>query len=101
MDVCQKCGLPKDLCVCESIAREQQKIVISDVKRKYKKHVTIIEGLDEKQIDVKGLTKLFKQKLACGGTAKEGMIELQGQHAKKAKEILVKEGFPEESIEVK
>ena len=101
MDVCQKCGLPKDLCVCESIAKEQQKIIISDVKRKYKKHMTIIEGLDEKNIDVKSLTKTLKQKLACGGTAKEGVIELQGQHAKKVKEALVKEGFPEESIEMR
>jgi translation initiation factor 1 len=101
MDVCQKCGLPSDLCVCESIAKEQQKIVISDVRRKYKKHMTIIEGLDGKQIDVKSLTKLLKQKFACGGTSKDGTIELQGQHGRKVKEVLIKEGFPEESIEVK
>lgn len=101
MDICAKCGLPKDLCVCETIAKEQQKIVISDVKRKYRKHMTIVEGLDEKQIDMKALTKLLKQKLACGGTAKEGVIELQGQHGKRVKELLVKEGFPEESIEMK
>jgi translation initiation factor 1 len=101
MEICAKCGLPKDLCVCETIAKEQQKIVISDVRRKYRKHMTIIEGLDEKQINVKALTKLLKQKLACGGTSKDGVIELQGQHGKKVKQMLVKEGFPEESIEVK
>ena len=98
MDVCQKCGLPKDLCVCESIAKEQQKIIVSDVKRKFKKSVTIIEGLDDKEIDIKNLTKMFKQKLACGGTAKDGVIELQGRHAKKVRDILVNEGFTEESI---
>jgi len=101
MEVCPKCGLPKDLCVCESIAKERQKIVISDVRRKFRKYMTIVEGLDEKHIDVKSLTKLLKQKLACGGTSKKGAIELQGQHARKVKEILIQEGFPEESIEIK
>lgn len=101
MDVCQKCGLPQDLCVCESIAKEQQKIVISDVKRKFRKHMTVIDGLDEKQIDVKALTKTLKQKLACGGTSKQGSIELQGQHSRKVKEILISEGFPEETIDLK
>ncbi len=101
MDVCPKCGLPKDLCVCESIAKEQQKIVISNVRRKFRKFMTLIEGLDDKQIDIKSLTKLLKQKLACGGTSKDGTIELQGQHAKKVKEILIQEGFPEDSIDIR
>ena len=101
MDICPKCGLPTDLCVCESIAKEQQKIVISNVKRRFRKMMTIISGVDEKQIDIKSLTKLLKQKLACGGTSKQGTIELQGKHGKKVKEILIKEGFSEESIEAK
>jgi len=99
MDICPTCGLPSDLCVCESIAKEQQKIVVSTAVRKFRKKMTIVEGLDEKQIDVKSLTKLLKQKLACGGTSKQGSIELQGEHVRKVKEILIKEGFPEESIE--
>ena len=101
MDICPKCGLPADLCVCESIAKEQQKIIISNVKRRFRKMMTIINGFDEKQIDIKSLTKLLKQKLACGGTSKKGTIELQGKHGRKVKEILIKEGFSEESIEVK
>lgn len=101
MDVCPKCGLPEDLCACESIAKEQQKITISDTRRKYRKHMTIIKGLDDKQIDVKALEKTLKKKLACGGTSKNGEIELQGQHKRRVKKLLIKEGFPEESIEVK
>ncbi|MBI2005205.1 MAG: stress response translation initiation inhibitor YciH, partial [Candidatus Aenigmarchaeota archaeon] len=37
---------------------------------------------------------------ACGGTVKEGHIELQGNHKNKAKEILVKLGYSEEQIEI-
>ncbi len=28
-DICPKCGLPKEICVCEDIAREQQRINIA------------------------------------------------------------------------
>lgn len=101
MDVCVKCGLPNDLCVCETIAKEQQKIVVSNVQRRYRKKITIIEGLDEKQINIKKLTKTLKQKLACGGTSKGGTIELQGKHAVKVIEILVAQGFSRDSIGTK
>lgn len=101
MDVCLKCGLPKDLCVCETIAMEQQKIVVSNIQRKFGKHITLIEGLDEKRIDIEKLSKTLKQKLACGGTTKNGVIELQGRHANKVVEILAEQGFQRESIEVK
>jgi len=37
--------------------------------------------------------------VACGGTVKNNIIELQGDHRKKVKEELVKLGFPEENIE--
>ncbi|HLC99140.1 MAG TPA: translation initiation factor [Candidatus Nanoarchaeia archaeon] len=99
-EVCQTCGLPKDLCVCESIAKERQRIVVKTEKRKFKKNYTVIEGIDEKEINIKDLTKTLKNKLACGGTVKEGKIELQGNHKQKVKPILVQMGFVPETIEV-
>lgn len=101
MDVCSTCGLPKELCVCESMAKEQQKITVSDEKIKFKKFKTVINGLNSKEIDIRALAKNLKQKLACGGTVKDNIIELQGKHAKKIKELLLAEGFNSESIEVK
>lgn len=97
MEICPKCGLPKAVCLCEAIAKEKQKIHIKIENRKFGKKVTIIEGLEG--IDIKTLAKKLKQKLACGGTIRENKIELQGDHAKEAKEELIKQGFSEDLIE--
>jgi len=100
-EVCPKCGLPKALCICETIAKESQKIVIKSDKKKFGKIYTVITGIDEKEIDIKDVTKKLKTKLACGGTAKEGKIELQGDHKRKVRDILIEIGFASETIEVK
>ena len=100
-EICPKCGLVKELCVCETIAKESQLIRIYLERKKFKKFSTIIEGIDQKEIDMKDLTKKLKEQLACGGTMKEGKIELQGDHKNKVKGILIKMGFPPDSIEVK
>lgn len=100
MNVCNTCGLPKELCVCESIAKESQQIKIMTVKKKFGKKNTVVEGIDTKQIDLKDLTKKLKNAFACGGTSKDGKIELQGDHKTRVKEELMKLGFPEETIQV-
>ena len=92
--------MPKELCVCETIAKESQKIRISVERKRYGKHLTIIKGIDVSKIDVRDLMKKLKSKLACGGTYKDDEIELQGNHKQRAREILIKEGFPPEIIEV-
>lgn len=94
---CSKCGLPFDLCACVAIQLEAQKIKIYTETRKFTKPITIIEGIVENAKDV---AKQLKSKLACGGTIKEGHIELQGDHKLRVKELLVKMGYSEEQIEV-
>ena len=61
-EVCPTCGLPKDLCVCQTIAQAEQQIIIKAVKRRFGKMTTTIEGLDQKTIDLKDLTKKLKRK---------------------------------------
>ncbi len=100
-EVCPKCGLPKELCVCETIAKEDQTIVIESTRKKFGKVYTLISGIDKKQIDLKDLTKKLKNEFACGGTVKDNTIELQGDHKQKVKGVLVKLGFPQETIEVR
>ena len=63
--------------------------------------VLIVEGIDSKDIDLKDLSKKLKDKFACGGTAKDGRIELQGNHTQKVKEVLVTLGFSPETIEIR
>jgi translation initiation factor 1 (eIF-1/SUI1) len=53
-EICSKCGLPKDLCVCEAIVKEQQRIRVFLEKRKWGRDVTIVEGIDEKSIKPQG-----------------------------------------------
>jgi len=92
-EICPVCGLPKELCICEEIAREQQKVKITTDSRRYGKTVTVIEGIDANDIDIDDLARTLKTKCAAGGTAKEGRIELQGDHKKKVKETLESMGF--------
>ena len=51
-EICSKCGLPKELCVCEAIARESQEITISLDKKKFGKTYTVVRGIDEKEINL-------------------------------------------------
>lgn len=98
MEICPKCGLPKQACVCEQIVKSSQKIRITMDRKRYGKIVTVVTGFGS-GIDVKKIAKDLKNSLACGGTYNGDMIELQGDHKKKIKEKLVKLGFDEESIE--
>ncbi|MDA3836081.1 MAG: translation initiation factor [Nanoarchaeota archaeon] len=98
MEICPKCGLPEPACICEQMQKSSQRIKITTDRKRYGKIVTVIMGFDS-SIDVKKTAKQMKNELACGGTGKNGIIELQGDHTKRVKEILVKLGFDAESIE--
>ena len=91
--ICSVCGLPEELCMCEQIAKEQQKIRILTDTRRYGKIVTVVEGIDDTDIDLDDLARKLKTRCAAGGTAKEGRVELQGDHKKKVKEVLEELGF--------
>ncbi len=101
MAVCDKCGLPDDLCVCEEIVKESMRVKITLDKRRFGKYATVIQGLDDRDINLKELSSLLKAKCACGGTIKESVIELQGDHKEKVKEILLTIGYTSELIDVK
>ena len=90
-------GLPSEADVFEEIAKSEQHIKVSTSTRRYGKKITLVAGFD-KHVDVKALGKSLKAELACGGTVKDGIIELQGDHRKRIKSVLVKLGFAEETI---
>jgi translation initiation factor 1 len=100
-EICSVCGLPKEICVCGTIIKEQQKVVIKLETRKWGRPTTVIEGVDEKNVDLGRLAQRLKTICACGGTAKNSQILLQGDQREKTREVLIKQGFQEENIEVK
>lgn len=90
----------KDLCVCQILDKQGvAKIKVYTTNKKFKKLVTIVEGIDKAQLDQ--TTKELKHKLACGGTSKEGIIILQGDHKKRVADVLKQYGYLAESIEVR
>ena len=88
------------MCACGDLNKESTKIVIRLEERRFKKKGTMIEGLNSKLNDMHGTLSELKRKYACGGTAKDDYIFLQGDHRDTMKETLVKLGFAESSIEI-
>lgn len=97
MEIDPRTGLPVEAIAWEDLAKGEQKITVSTVARRYGKLTTLVSGFD-KSIDLKSTARELKEALACGGTVKDGVIELQGNHKKNVRPILVKMGFPDSSI---
>lgn len=100
VEICKVCGLPKDLCACDTIAREKEQIVIKIEKKRYGKQVTVIHGIKSKKEEMERVSRELKKKLACGGTIKENEIELQGNHKFKIKDLLIELGYEEDQISI-
>ena len=86
--------------MCQAIAKEEQRIKVRIETRKWGREVTMIKGLNPKEVDVQALTTKLKNKCACGGTSKEGVIELQGDHRHRIKKLLTAEGYDESNIDI-
>ena len=97
-EICPTCGRPKDLCACSEIEKEQQRIRIRLETGKLGKPTTIVDGIDDKNTDLATLAQKLKGICACGGTAKNGQIVLQGDHRERVRDYLMQLGYPEENI---
>lgn len=96
-DIYPGSGLPSEL---EELEKEEQRIKLKITRRRYGKEVTVIEGIEGKRLDLDELASKLKKRLACGGTVKDGRIELQGNHLQKAKQELIELGFNESKIQI-
>jgi len=99
-EICPMCGLPRDICVCTEISKEQQRIKLRLETRKFGRAVTIIDGINDKDTDLGRLAQKLKAFCACGGTAKNNQILLQGDHRERVRSYLIQLGYPEENVEV-
>ncbi|MCS7138484.1 MAG: stress response translation initiation inhibitor YciH [Crenarchaeota archaeon] len=86
--------------VFEELSKEEQVITIRLETTRWDKQLTIIEGINPREVDLAELAKKLKTHCACGGTVKNNMIMLQGDHRNKVYNYLTKNGFSKSSITI-
>jgi translation initiation factor 1 len=95
--MCPTCRQPIDTCTCKAAAAKPagdgNVRVSRETKGRAGKGVTVVKGLP---LDTAALAALGKQlRTACGsgGTAKDGTLEIQGDHVERVMELLKAQGF--------
>jgi translation initiation factor 1 len=82
--LCPDCGKASNHCNCQrqkgcpkgdGIVRLQR-----ETKGRKGKGVTLITGVPLTGVELKKLAKVLKQKCGTGGTIRDGVIEIQGDH---------------------
>ena len=95
--MCPRCGNSIVECSCkqdEYIPDGDGTVRISrETKGRKGKGVTVIRGVPLQQDDLKRLAKKLKQKCGTGGTTKDRIIEIQGDHRNTLFEELTQQGF--------
>lgn len=97
--LCPDCGKAITACSCRE--QEKQKVKSGDgivrISRETKgrggKGVTLINGLALAEGPLKELASKLKQSCGTGGTVKDGVIEIQGDHREKLAAYLQKAGY--------
>jgi translation initiation factor 1 len=95
--LCSECGKPVAHCSC----RKQQSVPAGDgivrvgrtTKGRRGKFVSLITGVPLHADDLQHLARQLKQKCGTGGTVKNSVIEIQGDHRDTLAEELTKRGF--------
>ncbi|WP_332776263.1 translation initiation factor Sui1 [Polaromonas sp.] len=95
--MCPECRKPVADCICrqaKAMAPSDGVVrVLRETKGRAGKGVTLIKGL---ALDALSLAQLGKQlKTACGsgGTVKDGVIEVQGDHCERVMQVLKTQGY--------
>ena len=94
--MCPGCGKPIVACVCRQAAvpvGDGAVRVRLDTKGRKGKGVTLITGVPLGAIELSALGKKLKQRCGAGGTVKDGVIEVQGDHCDLLVEELKKQGW--------
>jgi len=96
--ICPGCGKPAAACVCRKSAALAPKgdgivRVGRETKGRKGKGVTLISGIPLPPEELKALARELKQKSGTGGTLKDGIIEIQGDHRDALIELLKSRGW--------
>ncbi len=97
--ICPGCCRPADLCACGAGATRKPPAgtpirVARSTAGRGGKAVSVITGLPLDPSALEALAKQLKQACGTGGTVKDGVIEIQGEHRDRLVAELVKHGFP-------
>jgi translation initiation factor 1 len=99
-DTCPDCRKLKDACICQSVADNERIANLDGIVRirretsgRKGKGVTTIEGVPVTESELKKLAKQLKQQCGTGGSLKDAIIEIQGDHRDKIKVYLESQGF--------
>ncbi|PNU19713.1 stress response translation initiation inhibitor YciH [Geothermobacter hydrogeniphilus] len=93
---CPKCGKTLQKCVCRASGEpvgDGRVRVARQTKGRKGKGVSLITGLPLAEKELKALAKELKQCCGCGGTVREGIIELQTDQRDLLVEELKKRGY--------
>lgn len=94
--LCPGCEQPVSACVCHKNAVPQGDGIVR-VRRETKgrggKTVTTVSGVLLAEAELKELAAALKKRCGCGGSLKDGVIEIQGEHVELLISELQKRGF--------
>ncbi len=95
--LCPECAQPVSNCRCTKKPAAPKGDGIVRIGRETKgrkgKGVTLISGLDLEPDRLKALAKELKQRCGTGGTIKDGVIEIQGDHRDLLLQLLQQQGW--------
>ena len=96
--ICPRCGWPARECRCstridEPVPSKVTLVLRLETKGRAGKSVTVVDGLPRNAAFVAGLAKELKAALGAGGTAKEGCVEIQGDHRERLRTLFVIRGL--------
>jgi translation initiation factor 1 len=96
--LCPNCRRPVRECVCPKgapgAAGPAAVRVAREIKGRAGKGVTTITGLPLSIADIEALATKLKKRCGSGGTVREGIIEIQGDHRDVIVAALIKMGWP-------
>ena len=82
--ICPRCSRPEDGCLCRAAGAppkgDGQVRVGRQTKGRKGSGVTVITGLPLGQAELGQLASTLKKRCGTGGTVKDGVIEIQGDH---------------------
>ena len=93
--MCPACNQPNRACTCRqgaALPSGPVRVRLDRVKRRGK-DVTVIEGLPLDPAKLAKLAKRLKRQCGSGGTAKDGVIVIQGDHCEQVTGSLREAGF--------